>query len=60
MFTLVNSLLRSDYNPFGAPSLSNIPVSSVGIPGISDLDNDGDLDILTFSVIGVKAEYHKK
>ena len=59
VFTLVKSLLRSDYNPFGAPSLSNIPVSSVGIPGISDLDNDGDLDILTFSVIGVKAEYHK-
>lgn len=59
VFTLVSPLLRSDYSPFSQPSLSNIPVSPVGIPGISDIDNDGDLDILTFSVIGVKAEFHK-
>lgn len=58
-FTLVSSLLTSDYNPNGAPSVSNIPMSPVGIPGIADMDNDGDLDILTFSVFGVKIEYHK-
>ncbi len=59
IFDLVKSLLRSDYNPFGAPSLSNIPVSPVGMPGIADIDNDGDLDILTFSVTGYRVEYHK-
>jgi hypothetical protein len=58
-FSLVKQLLLSDYNPFGSPNLSNIPISPVGIPGIADLDNDGDLDILTFSVFGTKIEHHK-
>jgi len=58
-FALAKSLLYSDYNPFGAPNMSNIPVSSVGFPGIADMDNDGDLDLLTFSVFGIKIEYHK-
>jgi hypothetical protein len=58
-FTLVSNLLTSDYNPNGLPNLSNIPVSSVGLPGILDMDNDGDLDVLTFSVFGIKVEYHK-
>lgn len=58
-FVLEKSLLRGDYNPNGTPNLSNIPVSSVGLPGISDLDNDGDLDILTFSTTGIKVEFHQ-
>lgn len=34
-------------------------VSSVDIPHIGDLDGDGDLDILTFSIIGSHVEWHK-
>src|SRR5690606_17402615 len=33
--------------------------SSVGVPGISDVDNDGDLDILTFMPNGTFIEWHK-
>lgn len=38
---------------------TNLYVSSVDIPHIGDLDNDGDLDILTFTVIGSHVEWHK-
>ena len=58
-FTLVKPLILSDYNPYGSPSISNLYCNSVALPGIADLDNDGDLDILTYSVFGVKIEYHK-
>ena len=58
-FTLEKSLLVSDYNPFGAPYVNNIPVSPVGLPAIADIDNDGDLDVLTYSALGIKTEYHK-
>lgn len=58
-FTLAYSLLYSNYNPPGPPSISNIYSGPVGLPAISDIDNDGDLDILTFSPTGVFIEYHK-
>lgn len=38
---------------------TNLYVSSVDIPHIGDLDFDGDLDILTFSIIGNNVEWHK-
>ena len=38
---------------------TNLYVSSVDIPHIGDLDYDGDLDILTFTVIGSHVEWHK-
>ena len=38
---------------------TNLYVSSVDIPHIGDLDYDGDLDILTFGVIGSHVEWHK-
>ena len=41
------------------PTVTNIFVSSVDIPAISDVDSDGDLDILTFSIFGSQLEYHK-
>jgi hypothetical protein len=58
-FNLVKPLLMTDYNPNGSPSISNLYCNSVALPGIIDIDNDGDLDILTYSVFGVKIEYHK-
>lgn len=58
-FSLVSSELRSDYNPNGAPNMANIYCNSIALPGIGDIDGDGDLDILTYSVFGIKMEYHK-
>ena len=54
-FNMVTSLLLSDY---GTTNI-NLYVSSVDIPAISDIDNDGDLDILTFSILGGFVEYHR-
>jgi hypothetical protein len=54
-FSLITSLVNSDY---GANNL-NLYISSVDIPAISDIDYDGDLDILTFSILGGFVEYHK-
>ena len=58
-FSLASSLLLSDYNPAGTPNVSNIYSNPVGFPGFADIDNDGDMDILTYSVFGIKMEYHK-
>lgn len=38
---------------------TNLYVSTVDIPHIGDLDADGDLDILTFGVVGSNVEWHK-
>ena len=54
-FSLVTSLVLSDY---GANNL-NIYISPVDIPAIADIDYDGDLDILTFSILGGFIEYHR-
>ncbi len=54
-FQLVTPLVMSDY---GSNNL-NIYISPVDIPAISDIDYDGDLDILTFSILGGFVEYHK-
>ena len=56
-FTLFKSLLYTDYG--GANGISNLYASSIGVPGIADIDNDGDLDVLTFSPQGVLIELHK-
>ena len=54
-FQLATSLLYSNYQP----NYVNLYVSSADIPAIDDIDNDGDLDILTFSILGTYIEYHK-
>lgn len=52
---LASNLLYSQF-PF---NYSNLYVSSADIPAIHDIDNDGDLDILTFSLGGTHLEYHQ-
>ena len=37
----------------------NLYVSSVDIPAIVDVDDDGDLDVLTFYILGNYVEYHQ-
>jgi len=54
-FTEVVGLLYS----FQPPNDINLYVSSVDIPAIVDTDNDGDLDILTFGIIGSYVEFHR-
>lgn len=57
-FQLVTSLVRSVYiPPNGTPY--NLYVSSVDVPAITDIDNDGDLDIVTFGILGSYIEYHQ-
>ncbi|MFN3342470.1 MAG: T9SS type A sorting domain-containing protein [Flavobacteriales bacterium] len=54
-FQLFIPLIRS--NQLG--NMINLYVSSVDLPGIVDIDGDGDLDVLTFGVIGTSLEYHR-
>ncbi len=58
-FTLAKTMLVSDYNPTGSPNISNLFASNIGVPGLSDIDNDSDIDVLTFSPGGFLVEYHK-
>ena len=48
-FQLKKQTIMAD---FGSGLLSNLYVSSTDIPAIADIDNDGDLDILTFHILG--------
>ncbi len=54
-FELVTDKILSRYsiNPIG------LYISLVDIPAIVDLDGDGDLDILTFNLLGGCVEFHK-
>jgi hypothetical protein len=54
-FTLSTPLLYTDYQ--GTPA--NLYAATNALPGLSDIDGDGDMDILTFSPGGVMIEYHK-
>ncbi len=54
-FTKVTGLLRTS-TPQGEDILY---VSPPDIPSITDIDNDGDLDILAFDILGKYVEYHK-
>lgn len=54
-FTRVTSLLLTE-GLFGTTPLY---VSPPDIPAITDVDGDGDLDMLAFNIIGSTVEYHK-
>lgn len=56
-FTLASGQVGSNYVPTFSP---NLYISNVDLPGIADMDGDGDLDVLTFSIWGSNyLEYHK-
>lgn len=58
-FELTTNDLQS-FSEFSNNSyFSSLYVSSVDLPLIEDLDNDGDIDVLTFGLNGDKIEYHK-
>lgn len=58
-FTLAKGYLISNTTPSTTPSYANIYASAISLPGFTDMDNDGDMDILTFSAGGFQLEYHK-
>jgi len=59
-FEQVTYVVESDYNPDdGNDNPINLYVSSTDLPAIDDIDGDGDLDVLTFSILGTFVEYHK-
>ena len=54
-FKLITDLLESFYYS----GKVGILVTSVDYPALADIDNDGDLDLLTFFGLGSYMEYHK-
>lgn len=59
-FEQVSNLVYSGYvSPSGAVTFANLFISQVDMPSIDDIDGDGDLDIITFSLLGTFVEYHK-
>jgi hypothetical protein len=59
-FTLVKQTLYSYYIDTNPPSnYLNLYVTSTDIPAIYDVDNDGDIDILTFDFAGSRMQWNK-
>lgn len=54
-FSLYSPLIYSHYGP----NYVNLYVSQVNLPALSDVDNDGDMDVLTFAITGNNVEYHE-
>jgi hypothetical protein len=54
-FTLHKNLLYTNYGG----TITNLYAASNGIPGLSDIDNDGDIDVLTYAPAGIMIEYNK-
>lgn len=52
-------LIKDGLYTEGFSGVVNLQVSSQDIPAIVDLDNDGDLDVLTFDSQGVYIELHQ-
>lgn len=59
-FVKISDLVFSDYSKNSTPpQMANLYISSTDIPAIDDIDGDGDLDVVTFSIFGSYVEYHK-
>lgn len=56
-FQIFKPALRAIVTPTNPPAM--IYSSPVSIPGFSDIDSDGDLDLITFSAAGYNLEYYK-
>lgn len=54
-FTQTYEVVNSSYFNFKAP----LYISSVNQPALADIDNDGDLDVLTFGSASNNIEYHR-
>jgi hypothetical protein len=54
-FVEVDTLVRSNY----VPTEANLYITQVDIPGIEDIDGDGDMDVITFSIFGSTVEFHR-
>lgn len=54
-WTLFKDIVYTDY----LGSRSNLFVSSADLPALSDIDNDSDLDVLTFHIGGERVEYYQ-
>lgn len=52
---LVSPLLQSNY----FNDVSNLYISNTDIPAYVDVDNDGDIDVLTYHISGQRVEYHQ-
>jgi hypothetical protein len=58
-FELMSPLLYAYYIPNPLGNYLNLYVTSIDIPAIVDVDDDGDLDILTFNFVGTTMAYFK-
>jgi hypothetical protein len=57
-FTMVEDLLQAKYNP-PSSTLSTLYITPVDIPAFCDIDNDSDMDIVTFANSSTYIEYHQ-
>lgn len=57
-FTIADSLLFSYFELGSSTGDVNIFISTIDLPAIYDVDDDGDLDIFTFQLQGSKVEFH--
>lgn len=59
-FELLKFRVECDYVfTDGTSQRTNLYVSSEDMPGLADVDGDGDLDVLTFSQLGSYVQYYK-